>query len=77
MFILSPNLGANLTRRRWLVLAGISAVAVVVALLQLTSWALLPADRTDSLAGVATGMVLGTVILWFSLRDADQDERPR
>lgn len=77
MYIFSRDFGASLTRRRWLVLAAMSAVAVVVALLQLTSWALLPADKTDSLAGVATGMVLGTVIMWFSMRGADDDERSR
>ena len=77
MYIFSRDFGANLTRRRWLVLAAMSAVAVVVALLQLTSVALFPADKTDSLAGVATGMVLGTVVMWFSLRDADDDERSR
>lgn len=74
MLILPPNFGANLTRRRWLVPAAMSGAAVVAALLQLTSLALFPADRTDTLTGIAAGMVLGTAVLWLVLRDEGEGE---
>lgn len=73
----SPSFGANLTKQRWLVLAVMCGIAIAVALPQLTSFSLFPASRTDSLAGVAAGMVPGSIILWIILRSAETDDPSR
>lgn len=49
-------------------LIGLIAVAAVVVLLQYTSYAILPTEKTSTLWGVLTGLVIGGFIFgWLKL----------
>ena len=61
MFILSRDFGKHVDPRSWWLLIALAALAVGAVILQHTSMALLPHSRDDALAGVATGLVLGTM----------------
>jgi uncharacterized membrane protein YccC len=63
MLILSRDFGKHVDPRRWRLLIALAALTVAVVILQHTSLAPLPHSRDDTLAGVATGLVLGCVAL--------------
>lgn len=54
---------AGLPPKRALVLGAANVAAVAVAALQLSPVALFAAARTDTIAGIAAGMVATTVVL--------------
>jgi hypothetical protein len=56
------------SRSRWLTLVALAVTAVVATGMQLTSAALLPPEKTTSLAGVAAGLVVGSFAVWLQRR---------
>lgn len=69
MYLRAVRLDQPISRTRWLLILGLTSAAIVVALLQLTPLALFAAERTSTLAGLATGMsFLVAVRYWYGRR---------
>ena len=73
MFIPYLRSPGPVSRDRWLTLVTLAFAAVVVTALQFTSAALLPPEKTATIAGFAIGLVFGSVALWFQRRRADEE----
>ena len=74
MILIRLRLNRPLQRRRWAVLIAALVIVTLLALLQLTSLALLPLDRTDELAGMVAGMAVMTAAVWVLHRRAQHRE---
>jgi len=60
------------TLQRCVLLTVLAAVAAIGWLYLLTSAALLPQAKTAALAGVATGLVVGSAALWIQRMRGDE-----
>jgi len=47
----------------------LTALALLIALLQLTPVAFLPKDAADFVWGLTGGLAIGAIVVWFTSRD--------